>query len=1071
MFADGRLGASFFCSRDFEDRSNLQAIFPTLAYQLAFHYPLFRDELLQVLKGCPDARKESLCSQMERFIVGPLQAAHISTLIIIDALDECKDEEPASAILSILSRYMHEIPDVKFFITGRPEPRIQSGFRLRSLLPITEVFKLHGVKPEAVNNDVKLYFQTQLTDLAETQIYFGSLGDWPNQSDVEILCRKAAGFFIYASTVVKFVASVNYPPAERLTLLTSLPQTTSEEGKSGIDQLYIKVLEYAFHDVHNNDIQFYPNLRSILGTVLLIFNPLSVKGLSELLKRHQTPQFIFNTICSLRSVLVVPDNMEDPILTFHKSFPDFLTDPERCKDKLFLVDPAVHHMEIFFSCLDLMEERLKKNICRLDDYAVLSEVQDFSDQKKYHVGDALEYACCFWTKHLLKIPGNSPDIKKVQRIIDRFSTTYLLFWIEALSLMGSLGVAVYALNDIQQWCMLVSYIAHSSNDPAFMCVQAGISCEWVNDTQHLLLGWFDAICESPSQIYHSALPLSPSSSWVRNYHSAELSGEVKVVKGLPTKWGTCFRTVALYSDPESLACWKDTIAAGLDSGEIITLDGTTGSQTAILSGHTGWVISLVFSSDGTSLLSGSRDQAIKLWDMQTGGVIKSFYGHTDEIVSVSISADCTTIASGSGDGEIRLWKIQTGECHHTIQQRDRVGVSFSPIYSQYLVSVSGGKINQWDIDGSQIRSSYDGSHVAFSSDGTQLVLCQNTNIVVQSSNSGAIMAKFQIPNSTASGCYFSPDGRLVAITADDTVYIWDITGSDPHLIEILVGHNNNITSLVFSSSSTLVTSSWDKLVKFWQVGVMPTDKFVGPKTTPIDVPPIKSTTLQAKNGIFVSHDSGGIVKTWDISTGLCKTSLQTPAKDNHQSDVRLVNDRFILVWYADEKIHIWDVGKEKLLQEIHSNWHSVHDIRISGDGTKVFCLSEQSIKAWSISTGELVNIARLGFSMVKMSLIVDNSSRVWVHYHPKEECPGWDFGIPDSSPSRLHDTSSFHLSDTKLWDVGLSRIKDISTGKVILQLGGRSTNPVDVQLDGGYLLVRYESGEALILDFNHMLLQ
>ena len=48
-FADGKLGASFFCSRDSEDRSNLQAIFPTLAFQLAYRYPQFRERLLQVL--------------------------------------------------------------------------------------------------------------------------------------------------------------------------------------------------------------------------------------------------------------------------------------------------------------------------------------------------------------------------------------------------------------------------------------------------------------------------------------------------------------------------------------------------------------------------------------------------------------------------------------------------------------------------------------------------------------------------------------------------------------------------------------------------------------------------------------------------------------------------------------------------------------------------------------------------------------------------------------------------------------------------------------------------------------
>ena len=206
-FADGNLGASFFCSRDFEDRSNLQAIFPTLALQLAYRYPHFREQLLRVLRASPSVGRESLCSQMEKVIVGPLKSTRIQTLIIIDALDECKDEEPASAILSVLSRYVGKIPRVKFFITGRPEPRIRSGFRLKPLRPITEVLRLHDVERSLVDNDIKLYFRTQLVDIVETRSDFGLMEDWPSSSDIDILCKKAAGLFIYASTVVKFIRS------------------------------------------------------------------------------------------------------------------------------------------------------------------------------------------------------------------------------------------------------------------------------------------------------------------------------------------------------------------------------------------------------------------------------------------------------------------------------------------------------------------------------------------------------------------------------------------------------------------------------------------------------------------------------------------------------------------------------------------------------------------------------------------------------------------------------------------------------------------------------------------------
>ena len=207
-FADGKLGASFFCSRDFDDRSNLRSIFPTLAFQLAHRYPRFRQQLLSVLKTNPDVGRETLCSQMEKLIFGPFQATKIQTLIVIDALDECHDEEPASAILSVLSRYLDKIPFVKFFITGRPEPRIRSGFRLKSLCPHTDVLKLHEVEPSSVDHDIKMFLKAQFVEIAKNRSDCSFVEDWPGPQNIDILCKKAARFFIYASTVVKFVASV-----------------------------------------------------------------------------------------------------------------------------------------------------------------------------------------------------------------------------------------------------------------------------------------------------------------------------------------------------------------------------------------------------------------------------------------------------------------------------------------------------------------------------------------------------------------------------------------------------------------------------------------------------------------------------------------------------------------------------------------------------------------------------------------------------------------------------------------------------------------------------------------------
>ena len=456
-FADGKLGASFFCSRYFEDRSNIQNIFPTLAFQLAYRYPEFRKELLPVLRANPEIGQESLRSQLEKVIIGPFKATRIPTLIVIDALDECRDEEPASAILSVLSRYIDQIPQIKFFITGRPESQLRTGFRLDLLQRITEVLRLHDVERPSVDADIKLFLQTRLTEIAKTRSDSDLTESWPSSYDIDILCKKSAGPFIYASTVVKFVASPRHLPTKRLTLIISLRQSTTHEGKSGIDLLYTQVLEQAFRDADTDAQELSSRFKLVVGAVLLAFYPLSRKTLSELL-RCDTPSDISIVLRSLHSLLLVPDSEIDPIRTFHKSFLDFLTDPGRCKDERFFVEPPVHHVDILFSCLSLMKERLKKNICDLDGYPLLSDVKDLPARRKARVGNALEYACQFWTKHLLETPTSGSNIKRVKAEVDEFFTTHLLGWIEVLSLTGHLNLGVYAVYDIDQWYLLVSRV-------------------------------------------------------------------------------------------------------------------------------------------------------------------------------------------------------------------------------------------------------------------------------------------------------------------------------------------------------------------------------------------------------------------------------------------------------------------------------------------------------------------------------------------------------------------------------------------------------------------------------------
>ena len=119
---------------------------------------------------------------MEKLIVQPLNESGISTMIVIDALDECEDEEPASAILSVLRRLVSEIPQTKFFLTGRPESRISEGFCLPLLAEMTDVFVLHEVESNQVDSDIRLFFKTSFLELVGRR---RGLDNWPTKEQLD----------------------------------------------------------------------------------------------------------------------------------------------------------------------------------------------------------------------------------------------------------------------------------------------------------------------------------------------------------------------------------------------------------------------------------------------------------------------------------------------------------------------------------------------------------------------------------------------------------------------------------------------------------------------------------------------------------------------------------------------------------------------------------------------------------------------------------------------------------------------------------------------------------------------
>ena len=277
------LGASFFCSRDNADCSNPKLIFTTIAYQLGQLFPQFKDEVAAVLRSDREIGLSDPSYQLKELVVTPLRTIGDSIppcVVVIDALDECKDDRTISVILESLSMHVTELSPLKFLITSRPERHITSGFTLKSLDPTTRRLILHEVKLGVVQTDIERYLTARLKEIGE---FYSLPASWPSTSDIQTLTTKSCGLFIFAATSIRFIRDSNHSdPQNQLTKLlqSTVPVLESSSPYVSLDSLYMQVLTNAYPNISPG---LAGRLKIILGSIIFLQNALSPCDLERLL--------------------------------------------------------------------------------------------------------------------------------------------------------------------------------------------------------------------------------------------------------------------------------------------------------------------------------------------------------------------------------------------------------------------------------------------------------------------------------------------------------------------------------------------------------------------------------------------------------------------------------------------------------------------------------------------------------------------------------------------------------------------------------------------------------------------
>lgn len=249
------------------------------------------------------------------------------------------------------------------------------------------------------------------------------------------------------------------------------------------------------------------------------------------------------------------------------------------------------------------------------------------------------------------------------------------------------------------------------------------------------------------------------------------------------KWGRCLRTFEGHSDH----IWSVAISSDgrrvLSGGKDNTLrlwDSENGQCLRIFEGS-GFVWSVAISPNGRWGVSGSYDETLlRLWDLATGECLRTFEGHSDFVLSVAISPDGRRVLSGSQDNTLRLWDLATGQCLRTFEGRAGA-VAISPDGRRGLSGSWGRTLGLWELATGQCLRTFEGhsrsvASVAISSDGRWVLSgSDDKTLRLWELESGKCLRTFEGHTSAVESVAISPNGHWgLSGSHDATLRLWDL---------------------------------------------------------------------------------------------------------------------------------------------------------------------------------------------------------------------------------------------------------------------------------------------------------